>query len=278
MIDNIVTNPSLMAGYNTYILAFYTTYAPVKAPGSIGGPMDSLAAWTDMTDEQRTAQKKVYRDAGVRLTFTCFGGLETKATWDAADGSALGLEIANFAKQYLFDGVDIDYEAFAFAQNSQPEAIAFLVTLIQTLRQNLPSPYIISMSVTPTWMAPGRLFSNMTGSVPDQVMGDIDYIDGMYYWGPGYWDTCDSLFTACPVLAGTSVGEILTQGVIPAEKYLVGIPQIFANSNNKFSDGVGTVLGDCLATKKGQYGGVATWKYDPAYPDWIGNVRTAAGW
>ncbi|KAI9850133.1 MAG: hypothetical protein M1838_006068, partial [Thelocarpon superellum] len=277
--DNLILDTSLIAGYNTYVLAFWTTYAPVMDPGTTGGPMDSIAAWTSLSDADRTAAKQKFHDADIRLTFTCFGGLDQRPAWTAADATAMGTEIAEFVQKYQFDGVDIDFEDFGYAQNSQPEAIVFLTTIFQTIRQALPRPYILSASVSPSWMVPGRLFSNMPGSVAAAVIDDLDYINGMYYYGGvGTWDTCPELTVASGNYQGCSTGEVMAQGIIPASKWLVGMPQFNTDGGNAFSDGVGTALGDCLKTVPTEYGGVGTWQYHPQYPAWIGNVRAAAGW
>ena len=276
---NLITDPSLIAGYNTYVLAFWTTYAPDIPAGATGGPMDSLAAWTNLTDSERTALKQTYRDADIRLTFTCFGGLDQRPAWTVDDATAMAHDIATFVKQYQFDGVDVDFEAFTYIASDQPDAITFLITLFRALRQALPRPYILSASVSPTWMIPGKLFSNMAGGGSEAVIGDIDYVNGMFYYGGvGTWDTCPELTVQSGNYAGCSTGQVMAQGVIPPSKFLVGMPQFNSDGGNAFSDGVGTALGDCLKGIPNEYGGVGTWQYHPQYPAWIGNLRAAAGW
>ena len=110
-------------------------------------------------------------------------------------------------------------------------------------------------------------------------MADLDYITGMYYYGGvGTWDTCEELTVQSGNYPDSSTAEIMAQGVIPASKYLVGMPQFNTDGGNVFSDGIGTALGDCLKGVKGQYAGVGTWQYHAQYPNWISNVRAAAGW
>ena len=101
--DNLVTDPSLLKGVNTYVLAFWTTYAPTKGTAS-GGPMDSLQAWTELSDTDRRAMKQKFHEAGIRITFTCFGGLDQPATWTPDMATTLAKDIAAFTMQYELDG------------------------------------------------------------------------------------------------------------------------------------------------------------------------------
>ena len=66
--------------------------------------MDSLAAWTTLSDANRTALKQVYHDADIRLTFTAFGGLDQRPQWTADDATAMANDLATFAQKYQFDG------------------------------------------------------------------------------------------------------------------------------------------------------------------------------
>ena len=268
---NLITDPSLLAGYNTYVLAFWTTYAPTKPADATGGPMDSLEAWVNLTSSDRAAMKKKFHDAGIRITFTCFGGMDDHTTWSPEYAQQVAVDVAAFTQQYDLDGVDIDYEAFNYAATDPVDTMLFLTTLTTTLRQNLPRPYMLTYSVWPRWFAAGDIWSSRPESVASQDMDDIDYVNAMFYGGPNIWDTCTELMTDAGTYPGTSFGEIVAQGTIPANKLLVGRQMYGTNA----SDRNGTMVGECL--KGHEVGGVATWQYYPNFPNYIGDLRAAAG-
>ncbi|KAI9851886.1 MAG: hypothetical protein M1838_002457 [Thelocarpon superellum] len=285
--ENIISNASQIEGYNVYLLSFWTTYAPIKdnVDGGVGngygGAMDSIEAWTQMPTDQRKALVKSLHDANIAITFTCFGSEDGHPDWTIFNTTAMAAELAELVVNFDLDGVDFDFEDFTYMENDQAATETFLSDLTHQLRLLLPRPYIISHSVPTSFFNSARHYGNGSTSIPSQVDDDIDYYNSMMYWAPGCYDTCDQVFVqsgaACP---GVSIGEIVAQGIIAEDKLLVGIPADPAQGGNKFSDGNGTALGQCLASEgTSKYGGVATWLYSPVFiPMWIENLRKAAGW
>jgi len=260
-------------------MGFYTTYAPRKVvPDAIGGPMDSLESWTNMTKAERQSIRNKYHAAGISLTFTTFGSLDDKNDWTMSNfnATAFGKELAEFVIAYDLDGVDLDWEDLDYADAHPVEASAMLATVTNSIRANLPRPYLVSHSVQAKWFKIGSIYSNVTTSVPTLADSAIDFYTDMFYWSPGSYDTCNSLLhQSVGRYSGSSLGEAAAGGVVAASKLLVGLPQAYADGDCKMSDGIGTALGTCL--NGANYGGVAVWKYMPQYPDYIGNLRRAAG-
>ena len=163
------------------------------------------------------------------------------------------------------------------AASSPAASMLFLTTLTTALRQNMPRPYMLTHSVWPRWFSAsdptaGSIWSASPESPASVNMDDIDYVNGMYYGTPTIWDTCSQLMDLAVTYPGTSFGETVAAGKIPASKLLVGRMMV---GGNTFSDGIGTNLGDCL--KGRDIGGVATWQYSAQYPAYTENLVTVAG-
>ena len=241
--------------------------------------MDSLSSWISLSPSERTALRQNLHDAGIAVTVSMFGSLDDSTDWISRNYTGMAQEVAELVKMYDLDGVDIDFEDLSYAANNPADTKTFLSAMTLTLRQELPAPYIISHSVQVRWWcATGvdDIYANNPTSVSTTAGHAIDYYATLYYDSVGYWDTCPTLMEESAIMAGVAVEQVLAGGEVPANKMVVAMPESSAYGLNAFADGVGTNFGQCLNGKS--YGGVATWRYDPAYSQWITNIRTAAGW
>ena len=185
--------------------------------------MDSLLAWTQLTDDQRTALKKQFHAAGISITFSCFGSLDdhtSNPSWADMDPVAIGQELIAFAHQYQLDGLDIEFEDMGFINSNRAATQIFLTTLYKTVRQGLPRPFRVSASCQVLWFVPGHIMAN-DSSMAAAIVDDLDWLSVMYCCSSGYFETCENLAVANTKLPGSAIAEIEAQGVIPSSKLVV---------------------------------------------------------
>ncbi|ETO30276.1 hypothetical protein RFI_06843 [Reticulomyxa filosa] len=151
--------------YNVLILSFYL---------SSGSAVDALDPWVDPTgyfstqtmqticnctnptdDSFRQGLMNIYHAHGIKLIMSCFGS--TDYPTQSTNPNTLGMNIANFVKQYQLDGVDLDWEdTNAFSSGAFTLCVCvcmrtglgetWLSNLTSTIRSQLPSSqgYIIT--------------------------------------------------------------------------------------------------------------------------------------
>jgi len=81
----------------------------------------------------RAKLRKAFHDAGKRIVVSAFGAFNNPTS---EDPTAVCTRLANFAKDYGFDGVDLDYEDNAACEAGKCEA--WLITCTKVIRTILP--------------------------------------------------------------------------------------------------------------------------------------------
>jgi len=239
--------------YNVVNLAFWLST----------GVADAALDWAALGSDQQKTFIDAYHKAGVKLLVSAFGATEFPTNLDA---TAVANNLAAFVKKNNLDGVDIDWEdsaAFEPAQAGKGEA--WLTKLTQTLRQQLPRPYII------THAPQAPYFVNNTNIYPKGAYlavhrdagKDIDWYNVQFYnQGDSSYDTCDKLlYKAGGGFDGTALFEIVNNGV-DAQKLVIGKPITQAGAVN-----TGYMTADALAKcfkeakTKGWKAGAMGWEF-----------------
>jgi chitinase len=102
------------------------------------GPADQAQQWTTLSASDRASALKSYHDAGVKVIVSAFGSTETPTT-SGTDPASAAKTMAAWVKKYDLDGIDVDYEDMQAFDDQPTNAIAWLKTFTQTLRDNLPA-------------------------------------------------------------------------------------------------------------------------------------------
>jgi len=206
-----------LGAFNHALLAFWLQ------PGQVA---DVATAWSDGTTFPADAIDK-FHAAGVKVMVSAGGGTETPIT-SGLDPKAYGTGVAQFAKQYGLDGVDLDIEDTpAFEAGT---ATDWLVTVTEAIKDAMPDAIVSHAPQAPYFMSSYK--SNYL-QVEQQAGSLIDFYNVQFYNQDttGY-DTYETLFVkADGWAAGSSVGEIHAAG-IPLEKILVGKPMVKADADN----------------------------------------------
>jgi chitinase len=109
--------------------------------------VDQVAAWTQLSAQERTDILETYHDAGVLITVSVGGATDTPTT-DGVDPAAAAMTAAQFVKDFLLDGVDVDYEDTQALFNG--DAVQWLITYTRTLRAALPAGSVMSHARKPS--------------------------------------------------------------------------------------------------------------------------------
>lgn len=104
------------------------------------GPADQAANWAALPADQRATLKQQYNAAGVSLVVSAFGETEHPTSQDP---TTVANNLAQFVLNTNLDGIDIDYEEFELVTAQPGVGEAWLTTLTQTLRQQLPQGQFI---------------------------------------------------------------------------------------------------------------------------------------
>lgn len=104
------------------------------------GPADQAANWAALPAGQRATLKRQYNAAGVSLVVSAFGETEHPTSQDP---TTVANNLAQFVLNTNLDGIDIDYEEFDLVLQKPGVGEAWLTTLTQTLRQQLPQGQFI---------------------------------------------------------------------------------------------------------------------------------------
>ena len=155
----------------------------------------------------------------------------------SSDPTSTAQQLASFVKQNNLDGVDIDYEdSGAFiAGTAEP----WLITFTQELRNQLPSPYLISHAPQPPYMVQGQFTSKGGGyNKINQEVGDlIDFYNVQYYnqGSTTNYQDCNSIVVSD---SGTAILEISANLQIPLNKLVMGKPLNSGDASNTGSVGL----------------------------------------
>ncbi|GJJ14641.1 hypothetical protein Clacol_008907 [Clathrus columnatus] len=252
---------SAFKGYNVVNLAFLLS----------SGPADQAAAWSSLSESDRSSIKSSYNAAGIKLMVSAFGSTDTP-TSSGTDPTQLAQTMATFVKNNGLDGIDIDYEDFNAI--SAGTAVNWLSTFTKALRDNLPAgQYTISHAPVAPWFSPSLGAPYL--EVDKQVGSLIDFYNVQFYNQGSAYTTCSGLFDSSSEFPGSSVQEIAQAGV-PLDKIVMGKPAEAADTSTGFVDT--QTLAQCVSQGKGQgwNGGVMVWQYPHADSSWIETVRGSA--
>ncbi|KAJ7127569.1 glycoside hydrolase family 18 protein [Mycena crocata] len=182
-----------------------------------GTAVEGARLWMNMAASDRTALKQQYTEAGIKLFVSAFGGTvrTDRPTTMGLDPKNSATTVANWAKQYQVDGVDMDYEDFdAMGKGVAEKWVTDFTTQLHT---DLGGNYLITAAPMPAWFTPlGNTALPGGGFLTvDKAVGSmINWYNIQFYnSGPQQFLTCDTLLnkadvTAGPAAPGTSLFEI----------------------------------------------------------------------
>ncbi|KAI9058744.1 glycoside hydrolase family 18 protein [Trametes sanguinea] len=261
-IDSTTVLPPLeqIAGFNVVNMAFLLT----------SGPADQVAKWAALPADQRQQLKQQYNSAGVSLVVSAFGETEHPTSQDPA---TVANGLAQFVLNNDLDGIDIDYEEFELVVQQPGVGEAWLTTLTQTLRQQLPQgQFILSHAPVGPWFQPTFCPGGCYITVDKNVGSLIDWYNIQFYNqspSPGYED-CNTLLNSA---GGSSIFEIKANGV-DVNKLVIGKPGTTADiTNGGFIDPA--TLNTCIqqAVSNGWNAGVMAFQFPHADTTWISTVK-----
>jgi len=239
-----------LQGYNRFILAFWM---------SNSGAVDNAQFWTGLGSAKQQETLAAYNAAGITLMVSAFGSTDNPTT-AGADPTQTAQNLATWVKANNLNGVDIDYEDNAAFNGGYAEA--WLITFQNELRNQLPSPYIISHAPQAPWFTTNGQYSGGGYlKIHEQVGSGIDFYNVQFYnQGASAYTTCDSLLNSSE-FPGTSVFEMAASG-IELEKIVIGKPINSGAASNGYMDT--STLNTCVsqAKSKGWNAGVMYWEYD----------------
>ncbi|KAI0670259.1 chitinase [Trametes maxima] len=246
-------------GFNVVNLAFLLTT----------GPADQAKNWADLPAAQRKTLKRQYNKAGVSLVVSAFGETEHPTSQDPA---TVANNLSKFVLNTDLDGIDIDYEEFELVIQQPGVGEAWLTTLTQTLRKQLPKgKFILSHAPVGPWFIPNFCPGGCYLTVDKNVGSLIDYYNIQFYNqspSPGY-DTCDTLIST----GDSSILGMMKQGLDP-NKLVIGKPGTQADiTNGGFIEPA--TLNTCIQTAiaGGWKAGVMAFQFPHADTAWISAVK-----
>ncbi|KAH9852938.1 chitinase [Lenzites betulinus] len=255
-------------GFNVVNLAFLLTT----------GPADQAASWATVPADQRRTLKEQYNRAGVSLVVSAFGETEHPTSQNP---TIVANNLAQFVLNTDLDGIDIDYEEFDLVVKEPGVGEAWVMSLTQTLRQQLPQgQFILSHAPVGPWFSPDFCPGGCYLTVDKNVGHLIDWrmiptrriqYNIQFYNqspSPGYED-CDSLLTSTP----SSLFGIKHSGV-DVDKLVIGKPGTPADITNGGLIDPAT-LNECIqqAVAGGWSAGVMAFQFPHADKTWISAVK-----
>jgi len=255
---------SQLTGYNVIIAAFWF---------STNKPAYKLAEFTSLPLSTRQWILNDYHSRNISFLVSAFG-YGDNPTSDNKDPVKVADDLANFVKQYQFDGVDIDWEDFnalaVGANAASGKAEAWLSSFTRELRKQLPQgKYLISHAPVAPWftMNTTRYPRGAYKAVHAEVGDLIDFYNVQFYNQGSDYTTCPSLLTrsVSGTFHNTSVFEIADpkNAGVDLNKIVIGKPAIPADATNGFLNL--TTLSTCLSQAKAKSwkGGAFLWEYHP---------------
>ncbi|KAI0331351.1 hypothetical protein GY45DRAFT_1360864 [Cubamyces sp. BRFM 1775] len=234
-----------MKGFKTVNLAFLLT----------SGPADQVAKWAALSPDQRQKLKQQYNGAGVPLVLSAFGETDKPMSQDHT-------AVAN--------------TEFMLVTKQLNVAEAWLTTLTQTLRQQLPQgQFILSHAPVGPWFQPGFCPGGCYLTVTQNVGPLLDWYNVQFYNqspSSGYED-CNTLLNSA---GGYAVFEIQKKGV-DMNKIVIG-----KHGEKEDAPSGGFIdpatLGTCIrqAVSNGWNAGVMEFEFSHANTDWIATVKGSA--
>ena len=239
---------------------------------------DALSIWMTILNESDRQEVLDYAHSkGAKILVSLGGGTDHIDTAGGAILAGKGAEYADIGVQavldYGLDGLDFDLELSP--GNSQPFKSGamhiFMNQALQTARQRLPKPYVISHApmgpYASTWAGSDRGYIKWMLENQDNV----DFISVQYYNQNDYY-TYETTFKQSTMYPGSSVKELIEAGIHP-EKVVVGKPLTANDASNGIIDVNTLAAWGCQAYEEiGFVGGYMTWMFRND------NVAASASW
>lgn len=254
------------AGFNVIILSFYLS----------SGPTDIVAAWVSATQKQRENCLNIIHKNNAILVMSAGGGTDTPYNLNPVKYAT---QIAAFANNYGFDGVDFDLENFEpgleYPPMNSKQTLNWLISCAVTTRKIIgdekslsfapQAPYFGKIGDKNSFAGPLGGFTGLELAIPTT----IDFYNVQFYnQGQGCYINYEGIFInsrigGCSNTAfhGTSVSEISQSGV-PLNKIVLGKPFLRSDAGNDFVN-VGDLKTwiDKARNDLGWNAGIMTWQW-----------------
>jgi chitinase len=251
--------------YNVFNVAFWSAAMPLDATTLWDSPLSYVGTDTPFgtsDDAVRKTWLDAFHDAGAKVLVSAFGATN-KPCSGGENAQQTCTQLAVWAKENGFDGVDIDFEdTGTFNYNGDGEA--WLIECTRSVRNVLPlGEYIVTHAPQAPYFD-GLYPHGAYLGVNKEVGHLIDWYNIQFYnQGNDAYSTYTTLFKQSGAWAQqTSVDELVKKGV-PRSKIVVGKP-----TSPKETDNTGFVTASVLggifaeAERKGDgVRGIMTWQY-----------------
>eukprot|EP00475_Leptophrys_vorax_P012784 TRINITY_DN1915_c0_g1_i2.p1 TRINITY_DN1915_c0_g1~~TRINITY_DN1915_c0_g1_i2.p1 ORF type:complete len:269 (+),score=71.00 TRINITY_DN1915_c0_g1_i2:296-1102(+) len=245
---------------------------------SAHGPYDSAQAWQSMgAAAQKSALQYVHGRGGCVLLSV---GGATEAPF-GMDPSALGGEVAQYALNQQYDGLDFDIENInsGFKSSSGSDVAQWLISVTNSARSVLGSSKVITHAPQAPYFGPIGASNYWTGSTGGyssvEKNSHIDWYNIQFYnQGSGCYVDFSGLFqSSCSNFPKTSVKEIMTNADVSANKIVVGKPVTTGDAGSGYlsASQFGNLLREAYADGL-NVGGFMGWKWESGAETWANQV------
>lgn len=113
-----------------------------------------------------------YKKAGITVMIAAFGSSDFPTT-DNIDAQKAVADLAKFAIDHGFDGVDIDYEDVRALESGT--AVNWLVMFHNKLRQVLPARYLITHAPVAPWFVSSKYIGGGYSGLHKEIGNTVDW-------------------------------------------------------------------------------------------------------
>jgi chitinase len=255
------------SGYNVLILAFYIMQSH--------NPYDSAQSWSAMNDTARAKTMDYVHSKGACMLISVGGATDSPYNQDPWN---VGSEAAQWAIKYQLDGVDFDLENIDVGFKYRSEDMAGWIT-----NATLSARKVLGDSRTITHAPQAPYFGTIGGNDWTGLSGGYSFVEkhsqvdwyNIQFYNQGvqcYADYNGTFVQSCSTFPHTSVGEIISNGVV-ANKIVIGKPVTTGDANNGYLEA--SAFGNLLrsAIQNGfKIGGYMGWKWEPAAQTWPSSI------
>lgn len=201
---NIATMPD-----TKFKMTNVVNYAFFTVNGSSGLTLNSAATFTAVVAKAKLNNAKIFMSVnGAAADFKT-------STATAAGRNTLIKTIMDNVRQYVLDGVDMDWEFPTTSDGTHTQFTALMKELSDSLHTN--GKYYLTAAITP-----GKYAGGIRDAVENAVFNYVDWFNVMVY---------DDFNTTVPykhhsdmALANTSINYWITTRSMPANKFVLGLP------------------------------------------------------